>query len=80
MTERSEVAESWLVQVGSKRPAGDVEMEEVAIPVLRRASSLKRPKDLRQQIEEAVAEVAPDINTAPIVEAVTNLARERGWK
>jgi len=69
-----------MVQVGKKRPVRGGEMEEVSIPSLRRASSLKRPKGLKEHIEDAVASAAPDINTAPIVEALTKLANERGWK
>ncbi len=66
--------------VPSTTVVGDDELIEEKIPTFRRTVALKRRKLLREEIAAAVDNAAPDIDTGPIIDALTNLAREKGWK
>jgi|GEM_PF-4325345 len=56
------------------------DLVEERFPTFKHTAALRRRKRVREEIAEAIDNAAPDIDTGPIVEAVMNLAREKGWK
>lgn len=79
MTDAPRVREAYMVQiVAAPESAGFV---DTPIPRLRRAKGyVKLRKTVREEITEIINNAAPDVATGPIIEAVLNVAREKGWK
>ncbi len=65
-------------------PAQDSEeLVDTPIPLLRKVNrngAIKRRLTVREQVTAVVNNAAPDIDTGPVIEAVLNMAKEKGWK
>jgi len=52
--------------------------EDIKLPYLvRKGTTVKRRKTVREQITDAVNNAAPGTD---VIEAVTNLAKQKGWQ